>query len=294
MSNRHPVLAPIQGWLARREINLFNPRFPLSLVSRIGASRTSPEIQEALKDVESLVCFIGYGRSGHSLLGAMLDAHPEMVFAHELHVARYAAYGFSQEQIFRLLVLNSQVFASFGRVWGEYGYAIPGQWQGSWRQLKVIGDKKGGGTARMLAEHPELLESLTTRFDCPVKFIHVTRHPLDLVVRNAQKKNITLPEAVDMVVSQWKAVARVCEAVGSDRCFHSRHEDLVADPKKLLTRICDFLGVEAEPSYLDACASVAFKTPRLARHEVTWPDGVAEDLMALFVECPHMSGYIGE
>jgi len=40
--------------------------------------------------------FVGYPRSGHSVIGSLLNAHPDMVVAHELNALRYVQAGFSR------------------------------------------------------------------------------------------------------------------------------------------------------------------------------------------------------
>jgi phage terminase large subunit-like protein len=42
-------------------------------------------------DVGVFCIFIGYPRSGHSLVGSLLNAHPEVIISHELDVLRCAA-----------------------------------------------------------------------------------------------------------------------------------------------------------------------------------------------------------
>ena len=37
--------------------------------------------------------FVGYPRSGHSLVGTLLDAHPDIVIAHELDALRHIRAG---------------------------------------------------------------------------------------------------------------------------------------------------------------------------------------------------------
>lgn len=94
-------------------------------------------------DIETYRMFVGYGRSGHSLVGALLDAHPEAVIAHELDAARYFRAGFTRNQVYWLILRNDRAFARGGataRI--EYTYAIPNQWQGRHRRLRVIGDTR--------------------------------------------------------------------------------------------------------------------------------------------------------
>ena len=36
-----------------------------------------------MEGVEKFVFFVGYPRSGHSIIGSVMDAHPDIVIAHE-------------------------------------------------------------------------------------------------------------------------------------------------------------------------------------------------------------------
>ena len=73
--------------------------------------------------------FVGYPRSGHSLIGSLLDAHPNMLVAHELSALKYLLAGFRKEQIFYLLLENSRAFTRPG----VNGVGIPTKYQISGR-----------------------------------------------------------------------------------------------------------------------------------------------------------------
>ena len=95
----------------------------------------------AFRDLETFCTFIGYPRSGHTLIGSLLDAHPQAMIADELDALRYNQAGFSRRQIFYLLLRNSRISAAGGRERTGYHYRVPGQWQGRFEKLRVIGDK---------------------------------------------------------------------------------------------------------------------------------------------------------
>src|SRR5215207_7292340 len=95
--------------------------------------------------------FIGYPRSGHSLVGALLDAHPNAIIAHELNALECVEKGVDKGCIFQLVLENSRKFAKSGRRWEGYSYKVSNQWQGRFERLLVIGDKKGGGSTRILS-----------------------------------------------------------------------------------------------------------------------------------------------
>ena len=100
--------------------------------------------------------FIGYPRSSHSLVGAILDAHPEIIIPHEYDViANWKKYqsprlkqkNLQKYQLFFNLHQLSTEQAMFGirasanntlLKENEYTYHIPGLWQGGYEQgIKV-------------------------------------------------------------------------------------------------------------------------------------------------------------
>ena len=63
------------------------------------------------QDIEKYCMFIGYPRSGHSLVGSLLDAHPYMLIAHELDALRYIQVGFSKKQLYHLIILIYTIYS---------------------------------------------------------------------------------------------------------------------------------------------------------------------------------------
>ena len=54
------------------------------------------EVSTDAADFEKLQAycmFIGYPRSGHSLVGSLLDAHPNIIIAHELNALQFVVAG---------------------------------------------------------------------------------------------------------------------------------------------------------------------------------------------------------
>lgn len=222
-----------------------------------------------LDEVETLCLFIGYPRSGHSLVGSLLDAHPQMAIAHELDALLYLKRGFHPREILYLMLEVSQFHGEIGRRWGEYLYDVPGQWQGRYTQLQVIGDKKGGMTTLRIARNPLLLKQVMTRFGKRKRFVHVVRNPFDNIAAMVQKGQ-SLNAAIIEYFKLLRTNRAIIKRVGADAVATLHHEDLVASPKAELARLCDFLGVAPQPDYLDACASIVFAAPHQPRRKIAW------------------------
>src|SRR4030042_2237983 len=66
--------------------------------------------RNAFKDIKVFCMFIGYQRSGHSFIGALLDAHPNAVIGMEVDALNLVKLGYKRNQIFYCLIRNSEVF----------------------------------------------------------------------------------------------------------------------------------------------------------------------------------------
>jgi hypothetical protein len=234
-------------------------------------ARAGAQSHKALLDgVRTLCLFIGYPRSGHSLVGSLLDAHPQMAIAHELDALLYLRRGFQPREILYLMLEVSRFHGEIGRRWGPYHYEVPGQWQGRHTTLQVIGDKKGGMTTLRIARNPLLLKQVMTRFGKRKRFVHVLRNPFDNIAAMVQKGQ-SLKAAIAEYFRLLQTNRAIIKRVGADAVATLHHEDLIADPKAELGRLCSFLGVAAEPDYLDACAGIVFAAPHQPRHKIPWP-----------------------
>ena len=97
--------------------------------------------------VETFVLFIGHARSGHSLIGAILDAHPEVIIPHEFDAINKWNHYKNETKIrlffdlhslsrFQAMFGNRAASRSGGR--HHYSYNVPGQWQGTYKdKIKV-------------------------------------------------------------------------------------------------------------------------------------------------------------
>jgi hypothetical protein len=263
-------------------------RLPAAWWRSRGAARRE---HASFADLERFCLFVGYPRSGHSVVGSLLDAHPEMVIAHELHVLRYLRYGFSREQIFALLLERSREQAEAGREFTGYSYAVPGQWQGRFRRLRVIGDKRGGTTIRKLAVRPQLLDRLRDVVRLPLGVIHVVRNPFDNVATIHRRSRRSLEESLDHYLGMVDGVVRMRAQLPPRELLDVRHEDLLGDPRRELRRMTRFLGVEAPEDWVEACAGIVWQAPSRTREAIEWPPALRRRLEERMGDVPFLSGY---
>lgn len=256
-------------------------------VGRIGAA-THPN---RFRNVHSLLLFVGYPRSGHSLVGSLLNAHPGVVVAHELHALWYVDRGFNRDELFSLIWRRDRWFGRHGRKWTEFDYSVPGQWQGRTNRLEVIGDKKGDGVTDLLHYYPGLLSLAAKRVGCRIRIIHTVRNPFDNVATMARRTGDALERCIERHRNRTAMNRSLVESSAPESVLTVRHEDVIESPAAELAKMCKFLGVDATEEYLSACAGIVYRSPHLSRHRVEWSQRNRTAVERIIARTPFLEGY---
>ncbi len=238
-----------------------------------------PQYERAFQDLDKFCMFIGHPRSGHTIVGSLLDAHPNIIIAHEQDILEYIERGIREKELYHFLLNNSQQhgknredLANTGKE-KDYSYNVPNQWQGRFQKLKVIGDNKGGATSRRLRQDMSLLETAFNAVNKPIHFIHVIRNPYDNIasILVKGKGNWAIPEfCIKHYFSLCETVEQVQKKLAVEQFHQLRHEDFVSSPKTTLSKLCEFLGQPASEDYLHDCASIVFESPNKTRTKIQW------------------------
>lgn len=246
-------------------------------------------------DVERYVMFVGYPRSGHTLIGSLLNAHPEVVVANELNALRHVGVGFSRRQLYALLLEKDREFGGLGRFSGAYDYRVEGQWQGRVERLRVIGDKKGGGSSLLLGRRPELLDRLRSTVGVPLRLVHVARNPFDnIATLNRRSLGYTLEESVNLYFRLANTVEWSATRVRADEWLELHHAEFVADPAGAMRQLAAFVGVGATDTYIDACARIVRPTPSRTRDGAAWTPHLIDEVRRRSDGYHFLRGYVDE
>lgn len=252
---------------------------PVHLAWRYLASAVDARRSGAVLDGVATYClFIGHARSGHSIVGALLDAHPQIAISDELDALSYVAAGFSRRQVLSLSIAVAQGQArrerrKAGRAGVTYSYFVPGQFQGRHEGLAVVGDSHAGWTTRKLSADRELLPRLEGRMaGLQLRFIHVMRNPYDNIATMMIRSERTFDAAFAQYFDNCERLVSLSSRIGAARLLRVRHEDVIGKSRQALTDACTFLGVEPSEAYLAACASILYERPSRTRGQVAWSD----------------------
>ena len=278
-----------------------------------------------LGSVREFVQFVGFPRSGHSLVGSILDAHPDAVVSHELDAMGLLRAGFSERMVYALILENSAAFSRNGRYWNSFSYVVPGQDGGEAKRPTVIGDKKGDWAVRWVQREPGLLDAVQRRVRARCRWVLVTRHPLDNIatmslrkgrtydrlriaardsadfkaqLKDAQERGEVASAALDGMVDDYEAlcqgIAQMQRGVVAANWRHVVYERFTADAEAEIRGLCQFLGLNPEPGYVAASASIVYDSPNKSRRSVAWTDRQLERVAGLTRRFSFLESYAEE
>lgn len=222
--------------------------------------------------------FIGYPRSGHTLVAALLDAHDHMTFANGLDAAQYLVHGFSAREVAVLMIWNSLRFTRHGRRSNGYDYTVPAGWHGGWNELQVVGDKSGDLLSDHLRRNPDLLSIVMAKLAARARFVHVVRNPYDCIASISSRGGIGLRAAADVFFELCDANAAARRQIPAGAIIDLRLEDLIAQPRATLNALCAFFDQECSESYFQGCARLIFQSARRSSLSVKWEPELAQDI----------------
>ena len=108
--------------------------------------------REEYKEVDTLLFFVGYARSRHTLLASLLDGHPHMIVGNERNMFYRLIHGerMDRSEMFDVLVRGSQSFMKRGKGvemegnlqnTSRFGFFMEGYWQGTYDKYIEVNNK---------------------------------------------------------------------------------------------------------------------------------------------------------
>jgi|GEM_PF-1447731 len=267
------------------------------------AHRHWVKARPVVRTAERFVQFVGFPRSGHTLVGSILDAHPRALISHELDALGLLGKGLSPRLVFSLIHRNSAEFAEQGRNWNGFSYLISGQYNGQGRRLKVIGDKKGDWAVRWFLQDRSLLERTANQVQQRCQWLLVVRHPLDNIATMSLRKGghydrlriaasdpsqfregLARRQGIDVAAKATDAIiddyALLCAGIEEMKAriapedwYEVHYERFIDAPAGGIRDLLGFVGLAADSRFVSDCAALMHKSVNKSRNAVSWDQG---------------------
>ena len=243
--------------------------------------------------LEKICLFIGFPRSGHTLVSCLIDAHQNIILSNEEDVLWLVKNGYTKKQVYYRILNNARREAKKGRQISGYEFHVANQWNGKFENVKVIGDKQGPLTVTRLIINKHLFAKMKNYFKIPVKYIHVIRNPYDNIQTIAKKDfgGIELQVAAELYFVLCKAIDIIEKQIDRNNILFIRHEAIIKSPEVVLKEICSFFEVEASTDYLQDCGKIVYNTPHQSRFEGNWTPELINWVADQIAKYEFLNGY---
>ena len=251
--------------------------------------------QKYIKNVRGAVFTVGFNRSGSSLIGDLLSAHPNIVMDNESGIIRkYVDKEFTSRESLLSFMIKHDIDRAYKKnyIAGQYQHHYDGN-------IEIVGDKHSSNNSRFLMKtESNKLEELEKFIKLPIKLLFNVRNPYDMVASmvkatwdGKESRDKKIKEAISFFTCRSADNMKLINQVSADRIFMIRLEDFIASPEKMLADICDFLSVAKTPAYLSSCAEATYKMPDRSRNTLNWSEEHEREVDALIEKYAFFDGY---
>jgi len=241
--------------------------------------------------------FVGEGRSGHTIVSAILGCHPHIRMAEEqkyLNKWCRDPATWTREAIFQHL-FQSGVGRARGELRFKHDLLLSYQ-----EPLQVVGDKCGWAAVtevRRRQAPDNILTLFGEHVGLPVKTLVTLRNPLDNI-----SAWITSPKYIRMFPDEdlrYRAMIKryrkfhdhaIRVLAGQDTYF-LYNERLIAEPGQVLREMETWLGLEPNRDWRRYCESRINKKPNQRHLTFDWPEHRKESVLRYINSCPLLEYY---
>lgn len=244
--------------------------------------------------LNAFLLIVGNARSGSTLLGSILDSHPDAMVANETLASGSFWRGLDRAAILGEIARNSEHHRKTGRAGGGYSYFSGKEIPAKNSRILLAGDKVWNPATLLLHGDFGLIGRLETTLGVPVKVIHAVRNPFDAIATMHLRSGASLQDRTLWYFMHCDAVCAIRDRLDASRYLDVYHEGLIEEPDVVLPVICRFLGLGCPGGYLDSCRKMLYEKPSQSRYKVTWRSDVVADILRRLPQYPFLHRYAGD
>ena len=287
-------------WLKRFLSVLFKsaPGSFVNLVRKNGAlSRYFPVAidavsanQQSFCDFKSFCLIIGNSRSGSTILGSIVDAHPNAIVANETMASQVFWRGLSRSDILGEIIDNSSANYRSGRQSEEYQYQI-GAAPDSKSTVRVYGDKIWNPATLLLHGDYNLISSLENKLEANVILIASIRNPFDTIATMHKRSKAPIEDRIRWYFMHCDALAAIEAKMTKSDFLISYHEQLIDSPYEEISRISRALRLPVDPLHFKNVDRFLYKRPSNSRVSIEWTIAEVDEILQRMQGFPFLSIY---
>lgn len=220
------------------------------------------------------ITFVGEGRSGHTIVSAILGSHPHIRLAEEQkYISKWCREPWDKERI-----LNHLYQSGEGVERRKLGFPNILTYE---EPLLAVGDKCGWDAVneyRKRGASSDIITRFGNHMGMPVKTIVTVRNPFDNIsawivspkYQRLYKDNNLRFRRMIKRYKQFHDAAN--EIIKNQDVFYLYNEALISNPSEVIQELSDWLDLKSDREWRRYCASRVFKKPNKRSETLNWPE----------------------
>lgn len=239
--------------------------------------------------VKYFLMFMGYPRSGHTLVASILNAHPNVMCSNQQYIIQNIG-----NKDFN--AIKAQIVEGTPRgKWNPNAYIEPLK-----QDIMVIGDKTGHRTIEHLISHPEDLDKLKKIIPWKIKWVHVVRNPYDCLATWVNKNVANRPKVprvthemeFNTVIEKYANLNyKIQELKRTEAVITIPHERVIRFIDKSLDALCKVFEIKKDPEWRKRVIQKKWKEPRITRRNIQWTPQMLAKVKKLTKQYNWLKGY---
>lgn len=240
--------------------------------------------------------FVGEGRSGHTIVSAILGSHPHGFIGEERKsISRWYRDGWSKDQI-----VNDVLTSGMGKERKTKGFDEKKVLSYS-EPLLFMGDKCGWDATNEYTKRgapKDIFNQFGQFMGMPVKVIVTVRNPFDNISawcmspkyqRLYPDENFLWKRMTRRYRRFHRAAQELIEEAGDYFVWYN--EAAIQDPVGTIQTLSDWLELSADNEWVQDCSSKLFTKPNQRSNQIEWPEKYKKQTFNFIQESPLMRYY---
>lgn len=238
-------------------------------------------------NTDNFILFVGYPRSGHTIVANILNSHPNILISDEVGIMKFSKL--TKEKIRNSIIKKSnEVDIKYTSVYGNVNYTEDNIEK---NKITIFGDKHANKNTMFINSKFDKIYKLNDIFN--LNLIHVIRNPYDMITTNFIRRGRKWDNNIYKIINHFNTLFKTVENIKEKYdMFDIYLEDLIKYPYNNITELFHYVGIQRlDNEFLSYVSSKLLDNANKSRILYDWQDDQKQLVQNMISKYKFLKGY---